>query len=107
MCVNYLKINRVLSIYFFCFSKLNNWQKLSTVLQYLKKGDKMDWNQIWNDIVDFFKNNAWNIAIFFAVLILGIIVIKILLNIIRRVMNKTKMEKITIGFLCAIIKICL
>lgn len=67
----------------------------------------MDWNQIWNDIVDFFKNNAWNIVIFFAVLILGIIVIKILLNIIRRVMNKTKMEKITIGFLCAIIKICL
>ena len=41
----------------------------------------MDWNQIWNDIVDFFKNNAWNIAIFFAVLILGIIVIKILYTI--------------------------
>ncbi len=67
----------------------------------------MDWNQIWNDIVNFFKNNAWNIVIFFAVLILGIILIKILLNIIRRIMNKTRMEKITIGFLCAIIKIAL
>lgn len=67
----------------------------------------MDWAKIWNDIVTFFKTNAWNILIFFAVLILGILLIKILLNIIRRVLYKTKMEKITIGFLCVILKICL
>ena len=67
----------------------------------------MDWNAIWNDIVTFFKTNAWNIVIFFAVLVIGIIVVKILLNIIRRLLNKTRMEKITIGFICAIIKICL
>lgn len=48
----------------------------------------MDWNAIWNDIVTFFKTNAWNIVIFFAVLLLGIIVIKLLLNIIRRLLNK-------------------
>ena len=66
----------------------------------------MDWNQIWNDIVNFFKTNAWNIVIFFVTLILGVIIIKILLNIIRRVLNKTRMEKITVGFLCVILKIC-
>ena len=67
----------------------------------------MDWNGIWNDIVDFFKTNAWNIVIFFAALIIGIIVIKLLINITRRLLNKTSMEKITIGFIIAIIKICL
>ncbi len=67
----------------------------------------MDWAQIWNDIVTFFETNAWNILIFFAVLILGILIIKLLLNVIKRVLNKTRMEKITIGFLCVILKICL
>lgn len=67
----------------------------------------MNWGQIWDDIVNFFETNAWNILIFFAVLILGILVIKILMNIIRRLLNKTRMEKITVGFLCVILKICL
>ncbi len=65
----------------------------------------MDWNKIWNDIVNFFKTNAWNIVIFFAVLLLGIIVIKILLNITRRLLKKTKMEPIAVGFICAILKL--
>lgn len=66
----------------------------------------MDWNKIWDDIVNFFKNNAWNIVIFVAVLIVGIIVIKLIMNIIRKVLNKTKLEKIAVGFVCAILKIC-
>lgn len=67
----------------------------------------MNWNAIWNDIVTFFKTNAWNIVIFFAVLIIGIIVVKLLMNITRRLLNKTRMEKITIGFICTLLKICL
>lgn len=67
----------------------------------------MDWNAIWDDIVNFFKTNAWNIVIFFAVLIIGIIVVKLLMNLTRRLLNKTRMEKITIGFICTILKICL
>lgn len=67
----------------------------------------MDWGAIWDDIVNFFKNNAWNIVIFFAVLLIGIILVKIIINVTRRLLNKTSMEKITIGFICAIIKICL
>ena len=54
----------------------------------------MDWQGVWNDIVNFFSTNVWNIVIFFATLFLGIILIKLIINIVRRVLNKTKMEKI-------------
>ncbi len=66
----------------------------------------MNWSEIWDDIVTFFKTNVWNIVLFVAVLLIGIIIIKILMNIVRRLLNKTRMERITIGFLCAILKIC-
>ena len=67
----------------------------------------MDWKNIWNSIVDFFNTNIWNIVKFVAVLVIGIIVVKILLNISKKVMSKTKMEKVTQGFLYHIIKFCL
>lgn len=67
----------------------------------------MDWNKIWNSIVDFFKTNGWGIVKFFAVLILGIVAIKILLNVMRSVMNKTKMEKIAQQFIMTAIKLVL
>ena len=64
----------------------------------------MDWSKLWNDIVSFFKANVWNIILFFAVLFFGIILIKIFLNIIRRILNRTKMEKIALGFSLGILK---
>jgi small conductance mechanosensitive channel len=64
----------------------------------------MDWNKIWTSITSFFTNNFWNIVIWFAVLFIGIIVVKIMLNIIRKIMNKTKMEKVTQSFLYNIVK---
>lgn len=67
----------------------------------------MDFKAMWESIKNFFVNNVWNIILFFAVLILGIIVIKILLNIIKRVLNRTKMEKIAQNFLRATIKFLL
>ena len=66
----------------------------------------MNWNQIWDSIKNFFTNNFWNIVMFFSVLLIGLIVLKILLNMIRRVMAKTKMEKVTQSFLYTIIKFC-
>lgn len=62
---------------------------------------------LWNDIVDFFNNNVWNIILFFAVLVIGTIVVKILLNISRRMLKKTRMEGITQGFIMAFIKTAL
>lgn len=67
----------------------------------------MSWNNIWNTCVNFFKTNGWNIIKFFAILIFGIIIIKIVLNIIRSIFNKTKMEKIAQQFLVGTIKFLL
>ena len=67
----------------------------------------MDWGKIWDDIVTFFKTNAWNIVIFFAVLFIGIIIVKLLVNVIRKILKKTKMEPIAVGFTCGIIKVLL
>ena len=62
---------------------------------------------LWNDIVNFFKGNIWNIVLFFAVLVIGTIVVKLLINIIRNMLKKTKMESITRGFLVAIVRVIL
>lgn len=67
----------------------------------------MNWTKIWESIKNFFTNNYMGMIKFFAVLILGIIVIKIVLNLTKKIMNKTKMEKVTQGFLCGILKFCL
>jgi len=67
----------------------------------------MSWNSIWNTIVGFFRNNAWNILIFFAVLVFGIIAIKLLLNIMKRMLRRTHMEPIAVGFIMAIVKFLL
>ena len=67
----------------------------------------MDWKKLWNDIVNFFTTNIWNIVKFFAVLIIGIIVVKLLINITKRMLKKTKLENITCNFVVAIIKVCL
>ncbi|MBQ7352047.1 MAG: mechanosensitive ion channel [Clostridia bacterium] len=67
----------------------------------------MNWNQIWTSIKDFFTNNFWDIVLFVAVLFIGMIVVKILLNIVKKLMAKTKMEKVTQSFLFHIVKFCL
>ncbi len=67
----------------------------------------MDWGKIWNDIVEFFRSNIWNIVWFFVILVGGIVLIKILLNVTRRILNKTKMEKIAQQFICTILKFVL
>ena len=67
----------------------------------------MDWTGIWNSIKTFFTNNFWGVVKFFAILIIGIVLIKILLNITKRIMGKTRMEKVTQGFLYAILKFLL
>ncbi len=55
---------------------------------------------IWNDIKNFFTSNYWNILLFAIVLLGGIIVVKVLMMVIRKIFAKTKMEKIAQSFLC-------
>ena len=67
----------------------------------------MDWQKIWDTIVNFFRNNTWNILIFVAVLFFGIVAVKLLINIIRRMLKRTHIEPIAIGFVMAIVKFLL
>ncbi len=67
----------------------------------------MDWAGIWNSIKTFFSNNIWNILLFFAVLFIGIVVVKIVLNLTRRLLSNTKMEKVTQSFIYKIVKFLL
>ena len=67
----------------------------------------MDWNGIWTTIKDFFTNNVWNIVGFFAALVIGLIVIKILTVALRKVFTRAKMEPVAQGFLMTIIRFAL
>ena len=67
----------------------------------------MDWNKIWNSIVDFFETNVWGIVKFFAILFVGIVVIKLIINVANRLLNKAKMEKIAQQFIMGAVKFVL
>ena len=67
----------------------------------------MDWNKLWNTIVNFFTTNGWNIVRFFAILVIGLIIVKVLLNITRTMLSKTKMEKIAQQFIVTSLKVAL
>ncbi len=68
-----------------------------------EESTSMDWATIWNDIKSFFTNNYWNIILFFATLLIGIIVIKIAMAITKRILKATKMEAIAQSFLSKIV----
>ena len=67
----------------------------------------MDWQAIWNSIVNFFKSNAWNILWFFVILVVGIIVIKIVLRLVKKLFSRTKIEKMAQQFVVTILKFVL
>ena len=67
----------------------------------------MDFNELWNNIKSFFTGNLWNIVTFFAVLILGIVAVKIVVNILRRMFAKSRVEKIAQQFIITTIKVLL
>ncbi len=63
--------------------------------------------KLWTDVVDFFNSNFWNIILFFAVLFIGTIVVKIIINIAKRLLARSKMEGIAQGFIIAFLRIAL
>lgn len=67
----------------------------------------MDWNDLWNRIVTFFSDNVFRIIGFVLTLVLGILIVKIVINITRRLLGKTKMEKIAQQFLITSLKFVL
>ncbi len=68
----------------------------------------MTWSEFWTKVKDFFSSKlSITILIFVAVFILGIIAVKLIMRLLRKILNKTKMEKIAQNFLLAIIKFIL
>lgn len=67
----------------------------------------MDWKGIWEDIVNFFSRNIWNILLFIVVFFVGRAVVKLLINFVKKMFAKSKMEGITQGFLIAIVRVVL
>ena len=65
----------------------------------------MDWAGTWNTVKNFFVTNVWNIVIFFAVLFVGIIAIKLAIRILRRLLMRTKIESLAQNFMLGLLKI--
>ena len=67
----------------------------------------MDWNAIWNSIVDFFSNNVWTIVLAIVTFLVGYIVIKILVKLFKVWFKRTKITATVQSFLLSIIKVLL
>lgn len=63
--------------------------------------------EIWNTIKDFFTNNFWGVVKFLGVFIVGLIFVKLMINLSKRILGKTKMEKIAQNFIVTAIKLVL
>ena len=67
----------------------------------------IDWQNIWQQIVNFGKTIGLRILEVIGILILGIIVIKILMKILNKIFSKTKMPKVTYKFLLNVLRFAL
>ncbi|MCR5348115.1 MAG: mechanosensitive ion channel [Bacilli bacterium] len=64
----------------------------------------MNWEEIWGQITAYFQNNVWNIVLFFAVLVFGLLFIKVILLVTRSLLRKHGMDPIAIRFLSATLR---
>ncbi len=64
----------------------------------------MDWQGIWDTIVNFFTTNVWNIVYFLAVFIIGYIVIVIIIRTLKRVFKRRNAEPVLTNFTVTIVK---
>ena len=67
----------------------------------------MDWSKFWGTITAFFSDNVWNIIGFFAALLIGIVVIKILVVLTRKILIRAKVEEVARNFVLGLIKFVL
>ena len=66
--------------------------------------ESFDIKKVWNDIVTFFTTKYWNIILFFAILVIGIVVVKLLIKLIHGLLKRSKIEKIGQSFILNISK---
>ena len=61
----------------------------------------------WNYVVNFFTSNVWSIVLFFAVLVVGIILVKVILMILKRILKHHRVDGIAAKFVVAVIRFVL
>lgn len=66
-----------------------------------------DWNQAWNDFLAFAKTAGLKLLEVVALLVIGVIAIKIVAKLLNKILGKTKLNKVTIKFLISIVKFAL
>lgn len=65
------------------------------------------WEEFWNKIVTFFQDNVYNIVWFFITLVVGLIVIKLIMMIIKYIFRKKGLDQVAARFILAIIRFLL
>lgn len=67
----------------------------------------MDIQQIWFSIVDYMNANGWNIVIFLAVLVVGVIVVRALCYGLRKLLMRSRIETSLVGFIVTVCRFVL
>ena len=67
----------------------------------------IDWQNIWDQIVGFCSSMGLKILEAIGIFILGVILIRIVVKVLRKIFQKTKMPKVTYIFLLSVIRIAL
>lgn len=67
----------------------------------------MNWQEMWNKVVEFFQNNVWNIVAFFVVLIVGFIFIRLVLFFMKKIMRRRQIDEMAIRFIAAAVRLTL
>jgi len=67
----------------------------------------MTWDDIWNGFLSFFTTSGLTILKVIGIWIVGYLVIKIMMLVLKKIFSKTKMEKVTQGFFLSVIKFVL
>ena len=67
----------------------------------------MTWDEFWNTIVNFLATSGLQVLYAILVLVAGLILIKLIMKLINKILLRTKLERITQGFLKSIIKVLL
>ncbi len=67
----------------------------------------MSWESVKNWFVNFAKTTGWDLLKSVLILVAGIIIIKIIIKVLKKIFAKTKLESITISFLISITKFML
>lgn len=64
----------------------------------------MNWNDIWNNVSNYLLTSGLQILKAVIILVVGLFLVKLIMKIVRKIMAKTKLEKITQSLLCSVLK---